>query len=322
MESGEAASNILDPWPTSADGNEWDGKGLLDLVQRGESPFRKSLDIRALIVEIEQSLKSSVLDIPMAYFGAHHFGFHVVLKARSDVIVRVSREDTCNRAYRGSITQQLQLLNSQFELDVYRALVPLGSPFNCGPVYHRDPVLAAARSTSSVRGVSGRRIVVFERAEGEKYDYVRWRALSAEQKSRLLREAADAAARLFEFEPSQAFSSTWMRRRASGLDFQSPPADFPASRQACEVLLKNKVRDTVQRAASNYHGMKKSQLSRLDTLEKTLQQLCSCLLPQPRSYQDENMLYRFVLDHGDFGIHNMTIAPADADNMRITSVFD
>ncbi|OAQ89478.1 hypothetical protein VFPFJ_05889 [Purpureocillium lilacinum] len=137
MESREDTSNILDPWPTSTDGTEWDGRGLLGLVQQGldpfGNPFRGKLDTRALFVEIEQCLESTIVDIPLVSYGAHYFGFHVVLKSRPDVVVRVSRGDTCNRAYRESDTQQIQLLDSQFELDVYRTLVPLGTPFNRRP---------------------------------------------------------------------------------------------------------------------------------------------------------------------------------------------
>ena len=33
-------------------------------------------------------------------------------------------------------------------------------------------------------GIAGRRLFLFDKAKGERYDYVRWRALSAEQKVR------------------------------------------------------------------------------------------------------------------------------------------
>ncbi|PWI68147.1 hypothetical protein PCL_02548 [Purpureocillium lilacinum] len=235
MESREDTSNILDPWPTSADGTEWDGRGLLGLVQQGldpfGNPFRGKLDTRALFVEIEQCLESTIVDIPLVSYGAHYFGFHVVLKSRPDVVVRVSRGDTCNRAYRESDTQQIQLLDSQFELDVYRTLVPLGTPFNRRPVHHRLPLVPTASSFSSGYGISGRGIFVFDKAEGEKYDYVRWRALNREQKSRLLRKAAKAAAKLFEFELPRDFCSTWVVRRGFGRGFHFPNTNLRASRQ-------------------------------------------------------------------------------------------
>lgn len=37
---------------------------------------------------------------------------------------------------------------------------------------------------------------------------------------------------------------------------------------------------------------------------------------------DGNGLYRFVIDHGDFGIHNMSIAMDVKQQPRITSVYD
>jgi hypothetical protein len=37
---------------------------------------------------------------------------------------------------------------------------------------------------------------------------------------------------------------------------------------------------------------------------------------------DENLLYRFVIDHGDFGVHNISIA-MDANNQPLaTSLYD
>jgi len=77
MESREDTSNILDPWPTSAAGTEWDGRGLLGLVQQGLDPFGNpfggKLDTRALFVEIEQCLESTIVDIPLVSYGAHYF---------------------------------------------------------------------------------------------------------------------------------------------------------------------------------------------------------------------------------------------------------
>jgi hypothetical protein len=37
---------------------------------------------------------------------------------------------------------------------------------------------------------------------------------------------------------------------------------------------------------------------------------------------DENLLYRFVIDHGDFGIHNLSIAMDANRQPFVTSLFD
>lgn len=43
------------------------------------------------------------------------------------------------------------------------------------------------------------------------------------------------------------------------------------------------------------------------------------MLPSGR---DETCFYRLVLEHGDYGIHNMSIQQAETDTLRITSIFD
>jgi hypothetical protein len=46
------------------------------------------------------------------------------------------------------------------------------------------------------------------------------------------------------------------------------------------------------------------------------------ILPKPRKQAAKDALYRFVLDHGDFGMHNMTVAMNDDNEPYITSIFD
>ncbi|KAJ6446730.1 monooxygenase [Purpureocillium lavendulum] len=285
MDEREDIGGILDAWPQSADGTDWDGKGLLELVRRDQSPFGSALSVPALIAEIERVLRSRVVDIPAVAFGAHNFGFHFILANRPNVIARVSRGDLRNPAYRESGTLETQLHHGLFELDVYRALKPLGSPFSGAPVYHRRAVDPAYLPGYPPSGICGRLLFVFEPAPGERYDYVAWRRLTREQKSQVLRDAAKVAARLFEFTPSPELPNTWMLR------------------QACSPKARVIIRD--------FSGD-----------QTTLPMLVPLLLPQLDSEQDEHTLYRPVLDHGDFGIHNMTISLDDADKPLITSVFD
>ena len=140
--------------------------------------------------------------------------------------------------------------------------------------------------------------------------------------SRLLRKAAKAAAKLFKFELPRDFSSTWVVRRGFGRGFHFPNTNLRASRQVCELMLRSKVQDALRHRESMQPFINHPHLDLLDSLIKALEELVPHLLPNPSSEEDESTLYRFVLDHGDFGIHNMTISQTDTDDMRITSVFD
>lgn len=63
----------LDEWPKNADGSNWDGAGLLSLLEREKSPFGDALSVRSLMDELEYSLGATIDDIPVVTFGANHF---------------------------------------------------------------------------------------------------------------------------------------------------------------------------------------------------------------------------------------------------------
>ena len=64
---------FLDPWPTLDDGKEWDGTGLLNLLQANQSPFDENLDVLALLREIQSSVNVEIADVPIVTYGANHF---------------------------------------------------------------------------------------------------------------------------------------------------------------------------------------------------------------------------------------------------------
>lgn len=63
----------LDQWPKSADGTDWDGAGLLHLLERGKNPFRNDLNVESLMHDLEHSLGATIEDVPLVTFGANHF---------------------------------------------------------------------------------------------------------------------------------------------------------------------------------------------------------------------------------------------------------
>lgn len=82
--------DFLDPWPILDDGTEWDGMGLLDLLQANQSPFGKSLDVRALLLEIQASINVEITNVPIVTYGANHFvsslalSFHLCFNKHAD----------------------------------------------------------------------------------------------------------------------------------------------------------------------------------------------------------------------------------------------
>jgi hypothetical protein len=64
---------LLDPWPTLDDGKEWDGTGLLNLLQANQSPFVEDLDVLALLREIQSSVNVEIAGVPIVTYGANHF---------------------------------------------------------------------------------------------------------------------------------------------------------------------------------------------------------------------------------------------------------
>lgn len=194
----EEDQTLLDEWPQLSDGTEWDGTGLLALLSTGRSPFGDALDVKALIREIEYYISSDIADIPIVTYGANHFvriflrlvhamvpliqlqGFYFRLRDGRHIVARVSRGDMNRSGFHGKAMEE-QIMHDHFELDVYDALFPLGPPFSCRPLYHRDPVKSDG---SMLTPNQGRRLFLFEKAGGETYHYVPWRALNARQKVR------------------------------------------------------------------------------------------------------------------------------------------
>ncbi|KAM4057244.1 3-hydroxybutyryl-CoA dehydratase [Hirsutella rhossiliensis] len=334
---------LPDDWPTAQDGSEWDGTRLLDLTRRGESPFGAAWNVEAFIGEVEQILNASVVDIPTVSRGANHYGLHVQLDSRPDVVARLSRHDVNSPGFHGSDLEAKQRQLSRFEIATYDALQPLarasqphGRVFGGRPLHHRDPVAwragagvappsppfphdASASMPPLCRTVLGRRLFLFEKSPGEGYDYVRWRALSPAKKSFLLAQSARVAATLFQYRLPAEYASTWLPVRITEhqQNYVSQREVTP-TRDFCASLLHTRIEAALSRLALRLpHLAPRALLVRQD-----LDWLVPRVLPQAGNGLSETALYRFVLDHGDFGIHNMTIATDDHGRPYITSVYD
>ncbi|KAF4119353.1 hypothetical protein GMORB2_4872 [Geosmithia morbida] len=296
---------IVEQWPLNPDGTDWDGTGLMPRVNSGQCPFDQglgySIDIPHLVREIEMHLECSVTDIPHASFGASNFGFAITTADGRTLIARLSRVDT-NREVAAGTDPLRARSDDAFELAAYNALYALGEPFDCRPLYSRDADTAPAHAP--VAPNQGRRVFVFVKADGHPYRYGHWRELTAEQKA-WERTLGGDARRLTSF----------------------PVPAVEPTRGFCMALVRARIEAVFATGGDEAEGKDvKDSNAVLDGVRRTLLRLLSLSLPRDGSEQRqkhrEAELYRFVLDHGDFGIHNMTLARDDDDMPRITSVFD
>ncbi|TQS33396.1 hypothetical protein Golomagni_06261, partial [Golovinomyces magnicellulatus] len=306
-----------DDWPTLEDGTDFDGRDTLTLALKGESPFGKEWDVVLLVKEIEQNLQAKVIDIPLVYHGSNNYGFHIHFSNRPDVVARVARGDVNMPSYEGlSIDKQIPEL--QFEAATYTLLYSESNVPVSRLLYHRVPLQHKGPRVDKPRDILGRRLLVFERADGENNI---WSELDSSQKAHLLAQAARIRASLYNFQVPLEFSTTWLRERL----FDQKPESFqiPVSptRDFCIELFTSKINATI-RNLGDMIGWESDNNTvgpiAADAKQKLLRAI-PCIIPEDDGQGD---LFRLVLEHGDFGIHNMSIT-RDADSSpTITSIYD
>ncbi|EQK99155.1 3-hydroxybutyryl-CoA dehydratase [Ophiocordyceps sinensis CO18] len=168
------------------------------------------------------------------------------------------------------------------------------------------------------RTIIGRGLFLFEKASGQGYDYVRWRALSPAQKNFLLAQSAQAPARLFEYWLPAEYAWTWLPVRLAELQQRQASRDVAPTRDFCEYMMHARIDFALARFAPRALDL----FSRVATVRGILHWLVPRVLPHAGNGLSEAALYRLVLDHGDFGMHNMTIATDKRGWPWITSVYD
>ena len=75
-------------WPTGPTG-DYDGLQLLSLVRQNRNPFQAAWDVEILIREIEDVLKTQVIDIPRIDTGSNNYVrsfFHCSLRLRFNLL--------------------------------------------------------------------------------------------------------------------------------------------------------------------------------------------------------------------------------------------
>lgn len=137
---------------------------------------------------------------------------------------------------------------------------------------------------------------------------------------RLLTQAARIRAALFRFNLPLGFAVTWLRERL----FEQRPTTLPIpvapTRDFCVGLLTSKIEATIGNLGDmiGWEGDENTVGPIAAAAKQSLLSLIPYIIPADNS---QGSLYRLVLDHGDFGIHNMSITIADGHPV-VTSVYD
>ncbi|KAH8883090.1 hypothetical protein GQ53DRAFT_883603 [Thozetella sp. PMI_491] len=313
--ASEENEYIQDDWPLMPNGGSFDGTQLLVLLRDGKSPFW--WDVNLLLQEIEENLGAQVSGIPLVARGSNNFGFTLQLSNGHEVVARLARGDVNMPKFDG-FPLAVQKTEVRFEAETYKLLRSEPGIRAGQLLYHRAPVQYPDPRVEPPADILGRRLLVFEQPEGEN-DV--WEELDEEQKTKLLAETAEVRASLFNFQLPPSFADTWLRERL----FEQRPAQFPIpvapKREFCIALFQSKIKATIREVGDmiGWESDGNTVGPVAFAAKRSLLRLIPHILPKD---DGPDSLYRLVLEHGDFGVHNMTIAEGSDALPQVTSLFD
>lgn len=365
MGSADHHGQGIEKWLQDHGGVSADGTELLHAALLRDETTPLAREVRWLLDEVGAALGTIVTGMPRVTQGANHNvsglqsgssavlmigkGFHLTLAHKHAVIARLSRNEFQDGQDLPTIRKRQNLIaQCQFELAVYDMLQPFSDILGRYPLYHRVPERSRGEPRAVSDGLSGRCLLVFAKAEGERYEYTDWRALSAKGKvchvkrgvwssmivlmvlaqSRLLRESARIAATIFRFPLCSGFVSTWLcTRLVDGSCSLTPNSPIAPTRAFCIQLVAARVEACLRRSKRQFSGGPRGLRDGITCAAVTrakdlILEAIPCVMPRAIDTLSEVSLYRFVLEHGDFGIHNMTVRQADPGVPEITSVYD
>lgn len=134
----------------------------------------------------------------------------------------------------------------------------------------------------------------------------------------LLDQLAHMRAALFNYCPPLDFAKTYLH--TSLFDFKPNAFKMPvaSTREFWKRVLESKIEATIKN---------KGDMIGWASDEETVGPIAfaaklTLLRAIPHIVPQDNSLYRFVLEHGDFGIHNATITKADDDKPLVIFLYD
>jgi hypothetical protein len=131
---------------------------------------------------------------------------------------------------------------------------------------------------------------------------------------------------LFNFNLPLEFAAVWFRERLFEQKPKSLPIPVAPTREFCVALFMSKIEATI-RKIGDMIGWESDDVTVSPIAAAAKQSLLRLIPHIMPTDSDETYLYRLVFDHGDFGIHNMSIT-MDANGMDangqplVTSLYD
>ncbi|KAK4185042.1 hypothetical protein QBC35DRAFT_517184 [Podospora australis] len=289
-----------DDWPLMPDGTPYDGKKLLGLVRSGKSPSDG----------IEEKLNTQITGIPTVSKGSHNYGFPITSTSRPDMVARLARDDV-NMPDFDSFPVQVQIPEAHFEMAVYNLLRSEPGIMASRLLYGRAPAQYERPGLAIPHDISGRRLFVFERAEGANNV---WEDLTPNNKLFRLEQLASIRAALFRYDPPQDFAAEYFLERL--FKFKPDTLSMPVAptREFWMYVLESKIKATIRSEGDMIGWEDDNETVGPAALaaKQALLRAIPCILPVDTATVPGESLYRLVLEHGDFGIHNTSIA-TDAD---------
>ncbi|KAK2612300.1 hypothetical protein QQS21_001726 [Conoideocrella luteorostrata] len=306
-----------DDWPSMPDGTEYDGKQLGILARTGNSPFRAVWDVDMLIREIQDNTQFKVADISSVDKGSNNYGLLIRTVNGPDIIARLARGDVNMPGFDGFPVKE-QAAEAEFEAAVYRLLFPETDIRASRLLYHGVPVQHPEPSLVAPQDILGRRLFVFKRAEGVNNV---WDELNAANKLSLLDQLAHMRVALFRYNPPGDFARQYLVSRL--FKFMPPSLSMIVApiREFWIHVVESKICATIQDLGDMIGWEDDEEVVGpiALTAKQSLLRAIPYLMPQENT---KASLYRLVLEHGDFGIHNTSIK-TDANGLPlVTSLYD
>ncbi|KAH7405682.1 3-hydroxybutyryl-CoA dehydratase [Phaeosphaeria sp. MPI-PUGE-AT-0046c] len=305
-----------DDWPLTADGHAYDGQNLFRMAQRGKSPFSGAWDVNLLIKEIEENLQVRIIDLPFVDKGSNNYGIHFKTADGKKFVARLARGDVNMPGYDGFTTER-QTAEVLFEAATYKLLQSESDIKASLLLYSRGPIDLPGPKAHIPSSIVGRRLFVFDRAEGKNNV---WKELSADNKLHLLTQLSRIRASLFNFPLPPSFTTSHLHSRL--FDFKPDAFTVPITptRAFWLHVMTSKIEATVRNEDDPIGWEDDNETVGPVALaaKHTLLRALPYLLP----HGNEDRLYRFVLEHGDFGIHNTSIMIDKDGRPEVTSLYD
>jgi hypothetical protein len=133
----------------------------------------------------------------------------------------------------------------------------------------------------------------------------------------LLAQAARIRASLFDFNVSLELATTWLRERLFEQKPKALPIPVAPTREFCIALFQSKIEATIGNEGDMIGWEDDNNV--VGPVAAAAKQSLLRLIPHIMPIDSD--IYRLVLEHGDFGVHNMSTR-VDSSGPIITSLFD